>query len=208
MSFNNMQLGEYMDILASKESVPGGGGASAVAGAMAAALGSMVCNLTIGKKKFAKYESELKEMLERLESLRVCFLALSDEDAKVFLPLSKAYSISRDDPSRETIMEAALLAASQVPLDVVMKCGETIEILSELVDKSSALVISDVGVGASFAASAMMSASLNVFINTKSMKDRETANEIEEKVDAVCEKYLPISDEVFSEVMRKLRREE
>ena len=208
MSFNNMQIGEYMDILASKESVPGGGGASAVTGAMAAALGSMVCNLTIGKKKFAKYETELKVMLEKLDTLRICFLELSNEDAKVFLPLSKAYSIPRDDPNREKIMEAALLAASQVPMNVVKKCGETIEILSELLDKSSALVISDVGVGASFAASAMMSASLNVFINTKSMKDRETAVKIEEEVDAVCDKYLPVSDEVFSEVMRRLRKEE
>ena len=208
MSFNNMQIGEYMDILASKESVPGGGGASAVTGAMAAALGSMVCNLTIGKKKFAKYETELKVMLEKLDTLRRCFLELSNEDAKVFLPLSKAYSIPRDDPNREKIMEAALLAASQVPMNVVKKCGETIEILSELLDKSSALVISDVGVGASFAASAMMSASLNVFINTKSMKDRETAVKIEKEVDAVCDKYLPVSDEVFSEVMRRLRKEE
>lgn len=205
MDMKDMTISDYSAVLASKEPVPGGGGASAVVGCLSAALGSMVCSLTTGKKKFLEYESFYNDTIKRLEEIRLRFLSLSDEDAKVFLPLSEAYKLPKDDPHRDEIMEPALAAAAEVPLEIMRNCCEVIDIFAELLDKSSALVLSDVGVGVSFAASALMSASLNVFINTKAMKDREKAGQMETEADELCEKYLPVSDDVFSEVMARLR---
>ena len=103
---------QFLSELSSNAPVPGGGGASAAVGAFAAALGMMVTNLTIGKKKYADYEEEVKAVRDRLEGLRDQLIDLVDGDAVAFEPLSKAYSIPKDDPERDTIMENALYEAS------------------------------------------------------------------------------------------------
>ena len=116
---------EYLEVLSSKAPVPGGGGASALAGALGNALGQMVVNLTVGKKKYAEVEEEMQEYLERLKTMQQEFLHLSDRDAEVFAPLAECYRLPSATPEekehKETVMEEKLLDASMVPVEIMEK---------------------------------------------------------------------------------------
>lgn len=205
MFFAELSTKEFTDILASKAPVPGGGGASALAGAIGTALGSMVGNLTVGKKKYAAVEADVVAIMEEAESIRAKLLKLMDEDAIVFEPLAKAYGIPKEDPQRAEIMENALKLASTVPMDIMRTACRAIELHTELGNKGSALAISDVGVGVVCCKAALQGASLNVFINTKSMIDREYATELEAEADGLLKKYCAMADEVYSSVVDRLR---
>jgi len=205
MSFVNNTCTEFINALASKASVPGGGGASALVGAVGIALGNMVGNLTVGKKKYADVEADIMAVMEKADELQSELLYLVDQDAVVFEPLSKAYSIPKDDPNREKVMEDALKLACSVPMDIMRTCARAIELLDEFSQKGSALAISDAGVGVSFCKSALMSASLNVFINTKSMTDRDYASSIESEADGLLGKYCAMADSIYDSVVARLR---
>ena len=132
---------EFTEVLASKEPVPGGGGASALIGAIGISLGDMVGELTVGKKKFADVEDEVKNLMERAQQVRRDFLELVDGDAEVFAPLAKAYSIPKDDRKRDEIMEAALRGVCSIPMDSMRKCGEALDIIAELAVKGTQIAI-------------------------------------------------------------------
>ena len=205
MSFSEKSCKEFTDELSTKAPVPGGGGASALVGSVGVALGSMVANLTAGKKKYAEFEDDIQRILAESETLKDHVLGLADEDAKVFEPLSRAYGIPKDDPTRDAVMEDALKKASSVPLEIMKDCCRAIDMHAELSEKGSMLAISDVGVGAVCCKAALMGASLNVFINTKSMKDRVFAGKLNAEADAMLEKYCPLADEIFERINAKLR---
>ena len=137
----SMTIQEFLDVLSSKEPVPGGGGASALAGALGNALGQMVSNLTIGKKKYALVEDEIKELAERMKGIQGQFSALADQDAKVFAPLAKCYSLpsgtEEEKAYKAEVMEARLLDASLVPMEIMEKASEMLEIMDILADKGS-----------------------------------------------------------------------
>ena len=205
MSFSEKSCKEFTDELSTKAPVPGGGGASALVGSVGVALGSMVANLTAGKKKYAEFEDDIQRILAESETLKDHVLGLADEDAKVFEPLSRAYGIPKDDPTRDAVMEDALKKASSVPLEIMKDCCKAIDMHAELSEKGSMLAISDVGVGVVCCKAALMGASLNVFINTKSMKDRAFAEKLNAEADAMLEKYCHLADEIFERVNGKLR---
>ena len=205
MKFQEKNLVEFTTELASKAAVPGGGGASALVGAVGVALGNMVGSLTVGKKKYADVEDEIKELMEQAEALRVKMLDLIEADAACFAPLAKAYGIPKEDPQRDSIMEAALKEACSVPMDIMRTVCEAIDLLVGFAQKGSALAISDAGCGAVCCKAALQGASLNVFINTKSMKDRETAEALEAEANSLLEKYCPIADEIFDIVFQKIK---
>ncbi|MGN0732903.1 MAG: cyclodeaminase/cyclohydrolase family protein, partial [Emergencia sp.] len=115
--FSEKTVKEFTEVLASKEPVPGGGSASALIGAVGVSLGDMVGELTVGKKKYADVEDEIKILMERAQQVRRDFLELVDADAKAFAPLAKAYGIPKDDPERDEIMEAALRVGCSAPMD-------------------------------------------------------------------------------------------
>lgn len=196
---------QFTEELASKAATPGGGGASALVGAVGAALGSMVANLTVGKKKYADVEKEIQAILAEMEAIRKELLRLVDADAEAFIPLSKAYGIPKDDPTRAEVMESALRLACSVPLDLMRTLGKAIELHEILGQKGSRLALSDVGVGVLCCKTALQGASLNVWINTKSMADRTYALAIETEVDAILEKYCPLADRIYADVLRELR---
>ena len=191
--------------LASSAPVPGGGGASALAAAIGIALGDMVGELTVGKKKYADVEEEVRQLMARAQALRERFLAFIDGDAEAFAPLAKAYGIPKDDPNRDEIMENALKVACGVPMDIMRACGEALDIIAEFAAKGSKLAISDAGCGAILCKAAMQAASLNVFINTKSMKDRACAQELEDEANALLAKYTVMGDDIFNLVSDKIR---
>lgn len=196
---------QFLSELSSNAPVPGGGGASAAVGAFAAALGMMVTNLTIGKKKYADYEEEVKAVRDRLEGLRDQLIDLVDGDAVAFEPLSKAYSIPKDDPERDTIMENALYEASVVPMSIMETVLAAARELEVLVEKGSKLAVSDVGVGILFAQAAIEGASLNVYINTKSMKDRERAAALDAKADAIIAEGAALKERIYSGVLAAIK---
>lgn len=196
---------QFTEELASKAAVPGGGGASALVGAVGAALGSMVGNLTIGKKKYAAVKEEVTAIIVEMETIRKELLRLIDADAEAFLPLSKAYGIPKDDPTRAEVMESALRLACSVPMDLMRTLGRAIELHEILGQKGSRLALSDVGVGVLCCKTALEGASLNVWINTKSMTDRAYAETIEAEAEELLQKYSPMADRIYADVLQELR---
>ena len=191
---------EFTELLASKAPVPGGGGASALVGAIGIALGDMVGELTVGKKKYADVEEDVKALMAKAQDLRVRLLACVQKDAEAFEPLSKAYGIPKDDPARDGIMEKCLRDAAAAPLEILDLCCEAIELQREFADKGSVLAISDAATGVVFCWSAMYGAAVNVKVNTKAMKDREYAAKINAHVDERMAKYWPVAEKVYEDV--------
>ena len=201
-------IGEFLEVLSSKAPVPGGGGASALAGALGTALGLMVGNLTVGKK-YAQVEAEVISMMERLTDMQRDMMRLADEDAKVFAPLADAYRLpagTEEEKARKAeVMEEKLLAASLVPLEVMELAVEGLGILKELGIKGSVMAVSDVGVAVQFARTAVTGAVMNVYINTKSMADRERAGQINDRAARALEKGIMLADEIYDRVLKGLR---
>lgn len=199
---------DFTNALSSKEPTPGGGGASAFCGALGCALSLMVANLTKGKKKYAEYEGDICRIISVAEGLKEELLNLVEEDKRVFEPLSKAYGIPKDDPSRDEIMEKALLDASSVPVKIMSTVLKVIDLHGELAEKGSKLAVSDVGVGILFCKSALIGASLNVYINTKLMKNREQALQINEKTKEAVSAGSEKCDEIYKKVYDQIVTEE
>ena len=196
---------DFIEVLASKAAVPGGGGAAALAGAIGMALGSMVCNLTTGKKKYAQYEEAIQDILGKAAKLEEELLSMIDKDAEGFFPLSKAYGLptttEEEKQYKEETMEKCLKVACEVPMNIVRLCYDSIKLHEELVDKGSKLAISDVGCGVQCLRAAILSGQLNVIINVNSMKDREYAEKIEKECNQLVDDGVKICDEVYEKVL-------
>ena len=209
MGFSTVPCNEFVEVLASKAPVPGGGGASALVGAIGTALGNMVGSLTVGKKKYADVEEEMYALKAKCDTLQKELLALVEKDAEVFEPLSKAYGMPRNTEEEKAekarVMEIVLKDACSVPMEIMEKCCEAIELIQEFAAKGSTLAISDAGVGAAFCKAALEGASLNVYINTKSMKNREYAEELNAKADAMLAKYPKMAEDIFESVLGRLK---
>lgn len=210
MQFIDKSCREFAAELSGKAPVPGGGGASALVGALGTALGNMVGQLTIGKKKYADVEEDVKTLMEDAEKIQHELLALVDKDALAFEPLAKAYGMPKETEAekaaKEKVMEAALKDAAIVPLEIMKKCCEAIDLQAEFAEKGSRLAVSDAGCGVILCKSALQAAGLNVFINTKIMKDRELAEKIEAEADAMLLEYTVKADEVYACVFSTLRK--
>lgn len=184
MTAGETTISEYLERLGAKESVPGGGGASALAGACGASLGRMVCAFSIGKKSCRAAEPRLRELDARLLKLRDSFLRLSDEDEEVFLPLSRAYGLPAATPEeqdrKETTLEQCLSTASMTPIKVMEKACEALDCIGELSELGAKLMQSDVGVAAAYLNTALEGAVMNVYINTKMMKNQNRMIELNE----------------------------
>ena len=205
MRFEDKKINEFTEVLASKEAVPGGGGASALVGSIGMALGNMVGSLTTGKKKYADVEEEIQALMTEGENLRIELLSMMDKDAEAFAPLAKAYGIPKDDPSRDEVMEKALDVACQAPMDIMRTVCKALDVIKEFAAKGSALAISDAGVGAVCCKAALQGASLNVFINTKSMKDRTKAEALEAEANEMLDKYCRLADEIYAVVVERIK---
>jgi formiminotetrahydrofolate cyclodeaminase len=165
----------------------------------------MVGSLTVGKKKYADVEADIIKLKEKSDELQAELLRLVDEDAVAFEPLSKAYGIPKDDPNREKIMEDALRVATATPMDIMRACAKAIDVIKEFAEKGSVLALSDAGVGAVFCKAGIQGASLNVFINTKYMADRDYAANVEKEADYLLDTYVALADEIFKSVVKRLR---
>ena len=207
MAEQNMQ--EFIKVLSSKAAVPGGGGACAYVAAAGMALGAMVANLTTGKKKYAQYQEEIEELLSKTEQLSKELMTYMDKDAESFEPISKAYGLPKDTKEqqkyKDVVMEKALKEASLTPVALMEKILDALKILERLSVVGSRLAISDVGAGVQLCKAALNGASLNVFINTKLMKDTETAEELNTRTDALLIEGNELADRIYEEVVDAIR---
>jgi len=208
MDFTEISCKEFVAELAGKSPVPGGGGASALVGAIGTALGSMVGSLTVGKKKYADVEQDVLDLMDKANRIQNELLGLVNRDAEVFEPLSRAYGLPKNTEEEKAekarIMEQALRDACSVPLEIMELCCRAIDLQKEFAEKGNRLAISDAGVGAALCKAALIGASFNVFINTKSMADREYAEQANKKANDMLDMYIPLADEVTEYVLNKL----
>lgn len=201
----NKTLQEFTEELASSQPVPGGGGASALVGALAVALGNMVGNLTAGKKKYADIEKCVIRLNQKAEELYHNLLACIEYDADAFRPLAEAYALPKDSPEKEETMENALMQAAESPLKIMDYCTQAMEIIEVFAEKGSRIAVSDAGCAAALCLGAIKSAALNVYINTKSMKNREMAEALNHKADAFLLEALPRLESIYQKVEKELR---
>ena len=198
----------FIDELASKAPTPGGGGASAYCGALAAALSSMVCNLTTGKAAYAAVEEEVSQAASELEKLTDELVKLVDEDARAFTPLANAYKMPKETEgqkqAKEAALQQALVGACDVPISIMKACTRVIELAEMLAEKGSRMAVSDAGVSVLFAKAALQGASLNVLINCASMTDRQRAEGYLAEVEHMLNIYTKRADAVYASVVKEL----
>ncbi len=201
---------EYCNELSSSKPIPGGGSVSGIVGALAASLGSMVANLTIGKKAYEDIEDEMKDLAKSANTLKKDLLDLAEEDIRAFEPLSKAYGIKAETEEeiayKNEVMEAALLRACSVPMLILKRSARVIKLQKIAAEKGNRLALSDAGLGALLGKAAVESAILNVYINTKYMKDRETAHKLNREAETYLESSIALADEVYEMTVKQLRR--
>ena len=200
---------ELLEQLSSAAPVPGGGGASAAVGAFAAALGLMVTNLTVGKKKYADVEDEILAIRDKLEAQKQELIRMVDEDAAAFEPLAKAYRMPKDTEEQKAekarIMESALKTAAEAPLHIMEKIAESMELIQILGKKGSRLAVSDAGVAILFAQAALQGASLNIYINTNMMQNREEAKRFNDRADELISRGEQMKEATYHSVLEHIR---
>ncbi len=201
---------EFLTSLSSKSPIPGGGGACALGGAIGSSLGSMVGNLTLGKKKYAAVQEDIQILLEKLSQNTAELLSLIEKDAAAFEPLSKAYALPKETEEekayKEQIMEQSLYQASLVPLEIMEKAYAGILLQEEMAEKGTRIAISDVAVGVMFLRSALLGGAVNVWINTKSMKDRETAERLNRRTEELKQAGVQKADAIFEQIAQQIQR--
>lgn len=207
--FTALSCQEFTSLLSTKAPVPGGGGASALAGAIGMALGSMVGSLTVGKKKYAAVQEDIKAAMVQAQALRQRLLSLVEEDAKAFAPLAQAYrlpaSTEAEKAHKVQVMERCLQDACAVPLALMECCCQAIQLQQIFAEKGSVMAVSDAGVGAALCKAALQGAYLNVKINTRAMKDRDHAFALEARAERLLSGALPLADQIYNCVVEKLR---
>ena len=200
---------EFLEKLASAEPAPGGGGASAYAGALAAALAAMVGNLAVGKPKYADEQEGIRASLDRLTALRARLLSLVPADADAYLPLNRAYRMPRgtedEAAARQAAIQEALGPACDIPLEIMEACSAIIDEADYLARHGSKLAVSDAGAAAVLARGALVSAAMNIFLNVDSMTDPERALRYRARVNEMMISAQMRSDIVASLVMGYLQ---
>jgi formiminotetrahydrofolate cyclodeaminase len=201
------KIGEWLDDLASESSAPGGGAAAALDAAVGAALISMVCNLTIGRPRYAEHDETNKAALEAATRLRTEALELADADEAAFTRVTDAYKLPRssdeEKAARTAAIQASLIDAAGVPLRTAALCSEIIALAVKIEPTSNTNLISDVAVAAASARAALDSAALNVEINLAAMNDAATrdriAGELAQHVAA-----MPTADQVVAKIRGRI----
>lgn len=208
MKLSQVNCDVFAEKLASKEPVPGGGGAAALVGSLGVALATMVANYSIGKKAFLGMEPKHQEIIDKSADLRIKLLDLIDEDAENFEPLSKAYGLptatDEEKAEKEKVLQAALKVAADGPIKMVEYIYEAIKLQEELVDMSTKIIISDVGCGVQMLKAALYSANLNVVVNMNLIKDEAYVAEVSAKTSKMVAEGAAICDAVFDKVVKVL----
>ncbi len=208
MSFQELSLAKFGEVLASKEPTPGGGCASALAGALAAGLAAMVARTTAASKKFADRADRMIQIAEETDRLRSEFLALVDEDARAFDQVMAAFRLPKETPEQQAVrsqaIQQAYRAAVEPPMKVCIRSLRLLELALQVAEHGNPSAASDAGVGALLAATALEGGALNVQINLGSLKDEAFRRTQEEMVGGARSQGQALRDKVLAEVRGKL----
>lgn len=199
---------QFLGDLASAKPTPGGGSAAAIMGAMGAALISMVCNLTIGKKGYEGVESELRALLQESEALRIRLTEMIADDVAAFDAFMDAYKLPKttdeEKATRSAAIQSGLQRATEVPLECARACADVVRLSARAAARGNVNVISDVGVGVLAAQAALSSAALNVYINAPAIKDQAFSRQKVAELESLLAECGPLSVRVYDEVKGKL----
>lgn len=198
-----LPIDEFSARLSSEEPAPGGGSASAAVAALGTGLLIMTCNFTIGKDKFAEVEEDMRELREELEPIRVWLLATIDRDSEAYDAVVEAFKLPKgtdgEKTARREAIQAAMVGAAEVPLDVARRCMRALDLASTVVELGNPSTLSDAGCGARFVEAGLRGALYNVRINLGSIKDEDyvarTSAEVERisaKADAALARVLEL----------------
>ena len=198
----------FLDELASSAPTPGGGSAGALVGAIGAALLAMVGNLTVGKKGYEAVDRSMRELVAESDRLRSELVRLADEDVRVFGEVMAAYRIpgggDGERAARRTAIQAALLDATEVPLELARVCAEVIELATVAATEGNSNVVSDAGVGVVAAYAALRAAALNVYINAGSIENRDFVDRTLCELERLLEVGAQRTEAVFALVRERL----
>ncbi len=204
----DMSIQTFLDELASKASTPGGGGAAAVSGAMGAALISMVAHFTIGKKGYEDVDQQSKEILATAEVLRMKLTEAIADDVRVFNRVMDSYGMPKETDeekaARSAEIQEALKEATDVPLECAKLCYEVIKLSQPIAEVGNKNVISDAGVAVLAGYAGLRSAALNVYINIGGIKDKEFADDRQQKLEAMLSDMESMKEEIYNIVKDKL----
>ncbi|MCL6097837.1 MAG: cyclodeaminase/cyclohydrolase family protein [Bacteroidetes bacterium] len=202
-------LQEYLNELSSNSPTPGGGNVAALCGALSASLGTMVCNLTIGKKKYADVENEMISVKQKLETYQKTFVDLGAKDNAAFEKVMEAFKLPKEtDAEKETRskkIEEATLGAADIPAQVMKTCSDVLPLLKVVIDKGNRNSLSDAGVAASLIGTAAKSAYMNVIINCSSLSNQTIAQEIKKRADVSIEEISRSSDFLVEQVVKAIQ---
>ena len=198
-------LREFTELAASKAPVPGGGGVSALAGALAASLSEMVTNLTTGKRKYLQYESEIRDIMKETEILRINLLDCINKDAEAFAPLAEAYGMDKEAEGYTEKMEECLKEAAKPPYLILKYCCRIIELDERLAVIGSRLAVSDAGTSVMLAHGALHGAAINVYVNTRLMQDHDYAAKLNKEVSTLLDEYAVRALNCYDDVCERLR---
>jgi len=208
MKLTDKPVTAFLDELASDAPAPGGGSVAAISGALGAALVSMVCNLTLGKKGYDDVQDDIKNLLTKSEALRAKLAGLLEEDVKAYTGYSQAAKMPRSTDEekavRQKVMQAALKVATDVPLTIAEAAVEVMDLCMPAAEKGNKWAVSDAGVAVLMAEAALRSAALNVLINLGTLKDEEFVADRRAKLDSLLEGKGVTRDEIYDYVVSKL----
>jgi formiminotetrahydrofolate cyclodeaminase len=207
-NLTDKRVTEFLDALASSAPAPGGGSVAALSGALGAALVSMVCNLTLGKKRYAEVEDEIAKLVERSEALRRELTDLLEADVSAFTGVSQAYKMPRatdeEKAARSAAIQEALKGATVVPLQVAEACVRVLALCTPATEMGNVYAVSDAGVAALMAEAGLRSAALNVIINLNAIKDKAFCDEKGAELDSLLEGKPALKDQIYDLVVEKL----
>jgi len=198
----------FLEELASAKPAPGGGSAAALCGATGAALISMVCNLTIGKKKYAEVEPQIKDILAKADALRLKLIGLIEKDIAAYTEVSAAYKLPRETDAekaaRSEAIQKSLKAATMPPMGIVEACVETLKLCMPTAEMGNIAAVSDAGVGAVAAEAGMRSAAMNVLINLGMIEDKEFVEREGARLKGLMAGMSELKEQVVAYVESKL----
>ena len=208
MKLTDMQVKEFIDVLASDAPAPGGGSASALAGAMGAGLAKMVSSLTLGKAKYAEYEAIVQKIFDLEGPLKDKMVAGIDKDTEAFDGVSAVFSMPKntdeEKAARKEAMQKALKEATLVPYTLMELCLEALKIAQTGVGHTNTNAASDLGVASLNLKSAVQGAWLNVLINIGGIKDEAFVKEYREKGQKILDEALPLADKIYNDILASL----
>ncbi|MDD4705855.1 MAG: cyclodeaminase/cyclohydrolase family protein [Bacilli bacterium] len=199
-----MTIKEFNEKLSSSSPTPGGGAVTSLISSMAISLSLMVANLTLGKEKDQKDEKEIISIIKEAEKYQKIFYDLVKKDEKAYLEVLKSYKISKDNLDRDKKIEESLINAALVPKEVLTNINNIIYIIETLMIKGNKLLISDVAIAASIFKSATECSLMNVYINTKSMKNIKKAQKINKEAEKIATDIIKRTNNILNNIKKDL----